>query len=151
MKVEDMVGQVKDVHNKNTKDIKYVIGDANMEDICNVPKQTKSFFKQLMKNVNSITDVENWGESLPGITHPTVQYSSRGSRLGDHIEHYNFASVNLLHHGAIKQWNIRPGCDYIPSVQTMYNSQRDLDLHGLTGVCESTLTHRDIYFNPKIH
>ena len=60
------------------------------------------FFKLLGKNLRSITDIDNWGESSGGITHPTVQYSSKGSRLGDHVEHYNFASVNLHHHGGTK-------------------------------------------------
>ena len=108
------------------------------------------FFKLLEENLNSITDLKRWGESTGGITHPTVQYSSKGSRLGDHVEHYNFASVNLHHHGSIKQWNVRPGCDYIPSFQTMYNNQCGLNLKGFTGVCESTLTHRDMWFNPNI-
>ena len=32
----------------------------------------------------------------------------------------------------------------------MYNNQCGLNLKGFTGVCESTLTHRDIWFNPNI-
>ena len=123
----------------------------NIDDICHVHTHRTSFFTLLRKNLRSITDINNWGESSGGITHPTVQYSSKGSKLGDHVEHYNFASVNLHHHGGTKQWNVRPGCDYIPSLETMYNSQSGLDLQGFTGVCESTLTHRDIFYNPNIH
>ena len=150
VRMQDMVGKVKQVKYDNTKSVKCIIGDANIEDICHVPTHITSFFKLLGENLNSITDLKRWGESIGGITHPTVQYSSKGSRLGDHVEHYNFASVNLHHHGSIKQWNVRPGCDYIPSLQTMYNNQSGLNLKSFKGVCESTLTHRDMWFNPNI-
>ena len=146
-----MAGNVAKVKSNSSKKVNYIIGDANIEDICHVGAHRTSFFKLLGKNLRSITHIDNWGESSGGITHPTVQYSSKGSRLGDHVEHYNFASVNLYHHGSIKQWNVRPGCDYIPSLQTMYNNQSGLNLQGFKGVCESTLTHRDIWFNPNIH
>ena len=127
VRVEDMVGKVKQVKYNNSKYVKYIIGDANIDDICHVHTHRTSFFTLLRKNLRSITDINNWGESSGGITHPTVQYSSKGSRLGDHVEHYNFASVNLHHHGGTKQWNVRPGCDYIPSLVTMFNSQSELN------------------------
>ena len=69
VRMQDMVGKVKLVKYHNTKSVKCIIGDANIEDICHVPTHITSFFKLLGENLNSITDLKRWGESTGGITH----------------------------------------------------------------------------------
>ena len=73
-----MAGNVAKVKSNPSKKVNYIIGDANIEDICDVPTHIKSFFTLLGNNLNSVTDLKSWGESSGGITHHTVQYSSKG-------------------------------------------------------------------------
>ena len=43
VRMQDMVGKVKQVKYDNTKSVKCIIGDANIEDICHVPTHITSF------------------------------------------------------------------------------------------------------------
>ena len=43
VRMQDMVGKVKQVKYDNTKSVKCIIGDANIEDICHIPTHITSF------------------------------------------------------------------------------------------------------------
>ena len=46
-------------------------------------------------NPSSVSSKEQLKEDIQGITSSTVELSKKGRRLGNHVEHWNFASANM--------------------------------------------------------
>ena len=91
------------------------------------------------------------GVEIGGITHSTVQLSSKGSNAGDHIEHYGLGSCNIHHYGGPKIWFIKPPQQFIPAMIKMAELSENVTFpEGIVGVCGLTLTHRDIQYNPSL-
>ena len=103
-------------------------------------------FFDLMKT-ESILSKESLGQDIGGFTHPTIQLSGGPCVLPFHIEHWAAASVNVLHWGQPKVWEIIPPDQFIPAVSNMKHLQESVDLGNYGGVCESTLTHRDVFYD----
>ena len=103
-------------------------------------------FFDLMKT-ESILSKESLGQDIGGFTHPTIQLSGGPCVLPFHIEHWAAASVNVLHWGQPKVWEIIPPDQFLPAVLNMKQLQESVDLKNYGGVCESTLTHRDVFYD----
>ena len=121
----------------------YSIGDIRLQTIANI-RNRKDLFSML--NINSVTDSASLGTVLYGVTEPTCQLSCGPSMLANHIEHHSFASVNIHHHGFVKEWEIIPASMYLKAIKKMELLQSELTLPPLTGACELCLTHRNIFF-----
>ena len=103
-------------------------------------------FFDLMKT-ESILSKRTLGQDIGGFTHPTIQLSGGPCVLPFHIEHWAAASVNVLHWGEPKVWEIIPPDQFLPAVHNMKQLQESVDLGNYGGVCESTLTHRDVFYD----
>ena len=66
-----------------------------------------------------------------------------------HIEHWGVASVNVHHWGANKIWYIISPAYYLPALLNMEKVQESVNLGTYWGACQSTSTHRDIFFEAK--
>ena len=121
----------------------YSIGDIRLQKIANIQSHTNLFS---MLNINSVTDPASLDTILYGVTEPTCQLACGPSMLANHVEHHNFASVNIHHHGFVKEWEVIPASMYLKAVQKMELLQSELTLPPLTGACELCLTHRNIFF-----
>ena len=67
--------------------------------------------------------------------------------LPDHVEHWGGGSINIHHWGANKIWSLKAPRQYLPTIQKMQALQEHGNLRGYIGVCQSTLTHRDVWFD----
>ena len=121
----------------------YSIGDIRLQTIANIQSHTNLFS---MLNINSVTDPASLGTTLYGVTEPTCQFACGPSMLANHVEHHNFASVNIHHHGFVKEWEVIPASMYLQAIQKMELLQSELTLPPVTGACELCLTHRNIFF-----
>ena len=121
----------------------YSIGDIRLQKIAKIQNHTNLFS---MLNINSVTDSASLDTILYGVTEPTCQFSCGQSMLANHIEHHNFASVNIHHHGFVKEWEVIPASMYLKAIEKMESLQSGLTLPELTGACELCLTHRNLFF-----
>ena len=126
----------------------YAIGDFELSQLLSRKKKNGGFFSQV--NTESVTDEKTLEEIMFGFTKPTCQLACGPSILGDHIEHWNFVSMNLHHFGAPKEWNIKPSTSYLPVMQQMEKLQKNWHQEKFYGVCESTLSHREVFFPPSL-
>ena len=124
-------------------DARYSIGDIRLKTIASTRKY-KDIFAQL--NIKSITDENNLNLRMYGVTHPTCQIACGPSLLGAHIEHHNYSSLNIHHDGYTKEWYIIPPSKYLQAIEEMKLAQQHLDSSKFTGVCDFSLTHRDIFY-----
>jgi hypothetical protein len=67
--------------------------------------------------------------------------------LPDHVEHWGGGSINIHHWGAKKIWSLKPPRQYLPTIEKMQALNKHGNLRGYIGVCQSTLTHRDVWFD----
>ena len=127
----------------------YSVGDVPLSEIISNKKNYIPLFS--LVKTKSVTDKETLdGELVGGVTHPTVQLSGGHSYLGDHNEHWFFASMNLHHFGKAKIWNVKPSTNYLLTITKMKSVQTSCQLENFHGVCESTLSHRDIFYPPSM-
>lgn len=127
-----------------------VVSDIPLNRIVKV-KPSLNLFSIIAQKSKSYTDKEMLcGVEINGITNSTVQLSSKGSIIGDHTEHYGLASLNVHHYGGAKIWFIKPSEQFIPAMIKMAElSQTAIFPQGIVGVCDLTLTHRDLQYNPS--
>jgi hypothetical protein len=125
----------------------FSIGDVSLTKF--VRRKGLVDFFDLVKT-ESILSKEALGQDIGGFTHPTIQLSGGPCVLPFHIEHWAAASVNVLHWGQPKVWEIIPPDQFLPAVLNMKNLQESVDLGNYGGVCESTLTHRDVFYDTAI-
>ena len=128
-------------------DQNYSIGDIELKKIANV-KGKKNIFDAL--KIKGILDKKSLGLDMLGITEPTVQVNGGPSILGLHVEHHNAASLNYLHLGATKEWIVIPASKFLLAIELMQTLQPDMKGTGFTGICQLTLSHRDVYFPPQL-
>ena len=122
----------------------FSIGDVSITKF--VKRKGLVDFFDLMKT-ESILSKKNLGQEIGGFTHPTIQLSGGPCVLPFHIEHWAAASVNVLHWGRPKVWEIIPPDHFLPALLNMKELQESVDLKNYGGVCESTLTHRDVFYD----
>ena len=122
----------------------FSIGDVSITKF--VKRKGLVDFFDLMKT-ESILSKATLGQDIGGFTHPTIQLSGGPCVLPFHIEHWAAASVNVLHWGQPKVWEIIPPDQFLPAVLNMKQLQESVDLKNYGGVCESTLTHRDVFYD----
>ena len=122
----------------------FSIGDVSITKF--VKRKGLVDFFDLMKT-ESILSKGTLGQDIGGFTHPTIQLSGGPCVLPFHIEHWAAASVNVLHWGKPKVWEIIPPDQFLPAVFNMKHLQESIDLGSYGGVCESTLTHRDVFYD----
>ena len=122
----------------------FSIGDVSITKF--VKRKGLVDFFDLMKT-ESILSKKSLGQDIGGFTHPTIQLSGGPCVLPFHIEHWAAASVNVLHWGRPKVWKIIPPDEFLPAVINMKELQESVDLKNYGGVCESTLTHRDVFYD----
>ena len=125
----------------------FSIGDVVLKDIARQKKKLSIF--ECLAISNTLTDEDFLDEVMYGITHPTCQLSGGKSYLGLHVEHYNNASINYMHHGEAKEWLIISSSNYLLAIKLLQSILPN-EMHGFTGICQSTLTHRDIYVPPEL-
>jgi hypothetical protein len=126
-----------------------VLGDSNLciGDV-SITKFVKNkgfldFFDLIQ--TKSILSKEALGQDIGGFTHSTIQISGGPCVLPFHIEHWGVASVNVHHWGANKIWYIISPSYYLPALLNMEKLQGSANLGEYGGVCQSTLTHRDVF------
>ena len=122
----------------------FSIGDVSITKF--VKRKGLVDFFDLMKT-ESILSKKSLGQDIGGFTHPTIQLSGGPCVLPFHIEHWAAASVNVLHWGRPKVWEIIPPDHFLPALLNMKELQESVDLKNYGGVCESTLTHRDVFYD----
>ena len=122
----------------------FSIGDVSITKF--VKRKGLVDFFDLIKT-ESILSKTRLGQDIGGFTHPTIQLSGGPCVLPFHIEHWAAASVNVLHWGRPKVWEIIPPDQFLPAVLDMKRLQESVDLKNHGGVCESTLTHRDVFYD----
>ena len=94
----------------------FSIGDFEKSTTITSNRERDDIFQKLA--VRSITDGLEADDQIGGISYPTCQLSCGSSKLGDHVEHYHMASMNIQHFGKPKIWNIKVKL-YINSVHEL--------------------------------